>query len=91
MSNVISELGFLCPKCSVPMEDGWEVLAAGEVHRLTCQCCGTEFDGLIVECLACGAEDFITSVSEIDPEEIACSSCGHRIRPSGADDEESCF
>jgi hypothetical protein len=91
MTNVISELGFFCPKCSVPAEDCWEVLAAGEIHRLTCQCCGAEFNGLIVECDACGAEDFITSISIIDPEAIVCSSCGHHNRPSGADDEEPDF
>ena len=26
MTKVISELGLVCPKCSVPMDDDWEVL-----------------------------------------------------------------
>lgn len=91
MASATCELGFLCPKCGVPMEDCWEILAAGEVHRLTCQCCGAVFNGLIVECDACGAEDFISSTSEIDAEGIACSSCGHRNHRDGADDEEPYF
>ena len=88
MTNVISELGLVCPKCGVPTRDGWEVLAAGELHQLTCQCCRQQFYGLIVECDACGSEDFIASDSKIDPETIACSSCGHRNHRSGAGDEE---
>ena len=92
MTNVISELGLVCPKCSVPLDDSWEVLAAGETHRLSCQYCHAQFSGLIVECDACGSEDFITSVSQIDPETVACSSCGHRNYQSGVgDDEESNF
>lgn len=92
MTSVISELGFVCPKCRVPMDDGWEVLAVGELHQLTCQCCHTRFYGLIVECDACGSEDFITSGSKIDPETIDCSSCGHRNCLGGADDdEETCL
>lgn len=92
MTNVGSDLGFVCPRCGIPMVDGWEVLAEGEVHRLTCQFCRTQFDGLIVECEACGSDDFIASLSEIDSVTIACSACGHRNRPRGADnDEESCL
>ena len=73
------------------MEDGWEVLAEGEVHRLTCQFCRAQFDGLIVECEACGSDDFVTNVSGIDPETITCSACGHSNRPRGADDDEESY
>ena len=44
---------FVCPRCSIPMEDGWELLAEGEIHRIKCQACHVNFNALIVECEAC--------------------------------------
>jgi predicted nucleic-acid-binding Zn-ribbon protein len=75
--NEIEHRGFVCPRCSIPMADGWEVLAEGEVHHVTCQFCHTKFEALLVECNACGSDEFVSSLTDIDQESVVCSKCGH--------------
>jgi uncharacterized protein (DUF983 family) len=71
------------------MDDGWELLMPDEIHRLTCQFCRAQFNGLTVECGACASDEFITSVEAIDPAKTVCSSCGHSNHSANADDDEA--
>lgn len=86
--NETEHLGFVCPRCSIPLADGWEVLAEGEVHHITCQFCRVGFEALLVECDACGADEFVVSLTEIDQDGVVCSSCGHSNHRGGVDDGE---
>ena len=86
--NETEHLGFVCPRCSIPMADGWEVLAEGEVHHVTCQFCRTKFKALLVECNACGSDEFVSSLTDIDQESVVCSKCGHHNHRGEVDDGE---
>ena len=70
------------------MEDGWEFLAEGEVHQMTCQFCRAKFNALLVECYSCGSDEFVTSLTDIDSADVVCSSCGHSNYRDGVDDGE---
>jgi hypothetical protein len=82
---------FVCPRCSIPMEDGWELLAEGEIHHITCQACRINFNALIVECEACASDEFVTSLTDIDPKNVFCSKCGHSNYRDGGGDGEDAF
>jgi hypothetical protein len=71
------------------MDDGWELLAEGEVHRVTCQFCRVNFQALLVECEACGSDEFVTSLTDIDPASVTCSKCGHSNYRGGIGDGEN--
>jgi hypothetical protein len=86
--NETKRTSFVCPRCSIPMADGWEFLSEGEVHRITCQFCRIPFKALLVECDACGSDEFVTSLTDIDPARVVCSKCGHSNHRSGVDDGE---
>ncbi len=83
---------FTCPRCSIPIEDGWELLAEGEVHHIVCQACKVNYNALIVECEACASDEVVTSLTSIDPENVICSNCGHsNYRERGGDGEDAFF
>ncbi|OXC71735.1 hypothetical protein BSU04_45630 [Caballeronia sordidicola] len=46
------------------------------------------FDALLVECEACGSDEFVTSLTDIDPASVTCSKCGYSDYRGGIGDGE---
>ncbi|GAB7536934.1 hypothetical protein BGC_31520 [Burkholderia sp. 3C] len=52
-------------------------MAPSEVYQLRCWDCQTVFNGLMVVCEQCDADNFIMDTRPIARAEAACSQCGH--------------
>jgi uncharacterized Zn finger protein len=71
----------VCPFCSHPHEDVFEVLEVNTLHDdFHCTGCGKPFAAYITECARCAAEQAFawkTVPSAIELAALMCQACGH--------------
>ncbi len=77
MAHSFSALSFSCPTCNKSLNGSWEVLAPSEIYQLRCWDCQTVFNGLMIVCERCDADNFIMDTEPIARSGLACAECGH--------------
>jgi hypothetical protein len=84
MTHLFSTISFCCPSCKTPLSGSWEVLAPSEMYQLRCWECHTLFNGLMIVCEQCDADNFVMDTDPI-ASHINCHHCGHLNATKGTE------